>query len=265
MKKISLMTIAVVVTLMTFSAVFASSQSTYKPKVKRSELIKQSMMRRFGGLVKRPDSYRGKIVIANAGKVPAAEINAVIKGFQENINIRIEGCDCEKPNLFNVGEMRRKIGAEAVLFIIDDKNITSLLAAPEEHWVIVNIARLGVNASDEAVVKRRIRCEIARGLAYLSGAASSTFPNSLMTSITSPRGLDFVSDEMPPMEVFSRMPNYLKGIGITPLVNVPYSIACQEGWALAPTNEYQKAIWDKVHAMPTAPIKIKPETKKVRE
>ena len=30
-------------------------------------------------------------------------------------------------------------------------------------------------------------------------------------------------------------------------------------------NEYQKAIWDKVHAMPTAPIKIKPETKKVKE
>ena len=44
-----------------------------------------------------------------------------------------------------------------------------------------------------------------------------------------------------------------------------YLKACQEGWAPAPTNEYQKAIWDKVHAMPTAPIKIKPETKKVRE
>jgi hypothetical protein len=264
MKKISLLTITVAVSLMTFTAAFASPQSADKPKVKRSELIKQSMMRRFGGLVKRPDSYRGRIVIANAGKVPAAEINAVIKDFQKNINIRIEGCECEKPDLFNAGEMRRKIGAEAVLFIIDDKKAPTLLTAPEEHWVIVNIARLGENASDEAVVKRRIRCEIARGLAYLSGAAGSTFPNSLMTSITSPRGLDFVSDEMPPMEVFSRMPNYLKGIGITPLVIVPYSIACEEGWAPAPTNEYQKAICDKVYATPKNPMKIEFDPKKGR-
>ena len=53
--------------------------------------------------------------------------------------------------------------------------------------------------------------------------------------------------------------------GITPWYQTTYHKAVEEGWAPAPTNEYQKAIWDKVHAMPTAPIKIKPETKKVRE
>ena len=264
MKKISLMTITVAVSLMTFTAAFTSPQSADKPTVNRSELIKHSMMRRIGGLIKRPDSYRGKIVIENVGDVSVSEINTVIKEFQKNINIRIESIKGEKLDLLNLGERRRKIGAEAVLFLIDDKKVTSLLVAPEEQWVIVNIARLGENAADEAVVKRRIRCEIARGLAYLSGAAGSTFSNSLMTSITSPRGLDFVSDEMPPMEVFSRMPNYLKGIGITPLVNVPYSIACEEGWAPAPTNEYQKAVWDKVHAAPKNPMKIEFDPKKGR-
>ena len=33
----------------------------------------------------------------------------------------------------------------------------------------------------------------------------------------------------------------------------------------APTNDVQKAIWDEIHAMPTEPIKIKPETKKVSD
>ena len=41
-----------------------------------------------------------------------------------------------------------------------------------------------------------------------------------------------------------------------------YRKACEEGWAPQPTNDVQKAIWDKVHAMPTEPLKIKPETKK---
>ena len=35
-----------------------------------------------------------------------------------------------------------------------------------------------------------------------------------------------------------------------------YRKACMDGWAPAPTNEYQKAIWDQVHAIPTKPIKI---------
>ena len=46
---------------------------------------------------------------------------------------------------------------------------------------------------------------------------------------------------------------------------VPYLVAVQEGWAPQPTNDVQKAIWDKVHALPTEPIKIKPEEKKTEK
>ena len=68
-----------------------------------------------------------------------------------------------------------------------------------------------------------------------------------------------------PHDVVNRQLKYLAGMNVTPRVRVTYKKACEEGWAPAPTNDIQKAIWDKVHAMPTAPIKIKPETKKVRE
>ena len=46
---------------------------------------------------------------------------------------------------------------------------------------------------------------------------------------------------------------------------VSYQDACEMGVAPAPTNDVQKAIWDKVHAMPTEPIKIKPEEKKTEK
>lgn len=53
--------------------------------------------------------------------------------------------------------------------------------------------------------------------------------------------------------------------GLTPPRRVPYHRACEEGWAPPPTNDIQKAIWEKVHALPTEPIRIKPETKKVEK
>ena len=233
-------------------------------KTKRSELIRRAQMRQFGGLVQHPDSYRGKVVVANAGTPYGAEANAVIADYGKSIRIRIEQAETERPSLQNVSALRGKVGAQAVLFLTDDPLLPKLLAAPEDRWAIVNVAGLAEGSASDAVTRRRVRCEIARGLAYLTGAANSTFPNSLMTSVTSARGLDFVTDEMPPAEVFARMPSYLKGLGVTPMVRVSDRTACEEGWAPAPTNEVQRAIWEKVHAVPKSPMRIEFDPKKGR-
>jgi hypothetical protein len=57
---------------------------------------------------------------------------------------------------------------------------------------------------------------------------------------------------------------HLKAIGITKKVVKTYLDACEEGWAPAPTNDVQKAIWDKVHAAPKNPMKIEFNPKKGR-
>ncbi len=68
-----------------------------------------------------------------------------------------------------------------------------------------------------------------------------------------------------PQDVTMRQLKYLADMGGKPQSRTTYRKACEEGWAPAPTNDVQKAIWDKVHEMPTEPIKIKPETKKVKD
>ena len=50
-----------------------------------------------------------------------------------------------------------------------------------------------------------------------------------------------------------------------PYRRTTYLKACEEGWAAPPADKFQQAIWDKVHAMPTEPIKIKPEEKKTEK
>ena len=56
----------------------------------------------------------------------------------------------------------------------------------------------------------------------------------------------------------------MKARGMTPTRIASYKKACQEGWAPAPTNDVQKAIWEKVHAVPATPMKIEFDPKKGR-
>ena len=58
--------------------------------------------------------------------------------------------------------------------------------------------------------------------------------------------------------------SHLKQLGVKPIVTSTYRQAVREGWASAPTNEYQKAIWDKVHSAPKNPMKIEFDPKKGR-
>ena len=63
---------------------------------------------------------------------------------------------------------------------------------------------------------------------------------------------------------FNKMINNAKLMGVAVRRRVSYRKACQEGWAPAPTNDIQKAIWDKVHAVPATPMKIEFDPKKGR-
>ena len=67
-------------------------------------------------------------------------------------------------------------------------------------------------------------------------------------------------------EPFNAVLTAAKARAITPVPRTTYRRACYEGWAPAPTNEFQKAIWEKVKADrergPTTPITIPPPTQK---
>lgn len=234
----------------------ADSATAPKAKAPRSELIRRAQMRQFGGLVARPGSLRGRVVVADAGAGFGAEAAAVAEAFATGIRIRVETATTERPTPAGAPALVRRLDAQAALFVTDDAGLPTLLVAPEERWAIVSVARLLNGAPSDATARRRVRCEIARGLALLCGAADSAFPNSLMSAVTAPGDLDSVADEMPPAEVLARMPGYLKGLGVTPLVRVPYRRACEEGWAPPPTNDVQRAVWEKAHAVPDRPLTI---------
>ena len=148
--------------------------------------------------------------------------------------------------------------------LVEDDSPT-LLIAPEDSWGRINVSRLVVDKPDVKLLRRRFVKEFWRVFAMTLGAANSNYQPCLMRTITSLGDLDGDDTLVPCPEPYDKIQRTAEKIGLAHPRRVSYKKACEEGWASPPTNDVQKAIWKQVHEMPSAPIKIKPETKKVSD
>ena len=229
-------------------------------KIDRAKL-QAAIYKRTGGKLKVPGTQQGTLTYVNAQKkAPVGWLEQNAEVFAKNVKVDIR----VKDGVFSFPSP--KIEGNGTLYVIDDDSMPSILHAPEQKWCMVNVAPLAKGAGEkEAFFAARVQKQLTRGFSLLAGSQDSNYPESLLGCITSPAGLDKHADCRLPVDIMARFAPYLAGYGVRPYVLSTYKKACEEGWAPAPTNDVQKAIWDKVHAMPTAPLKIKPETKKVKE
>jgi hypothetical protein len=109
----------------------------------------------------------------------------------------------------------------------------------------------------------RCRKGILRAYSVLIGGARSQFPGNIL-AVKSIEELDTVG-EFVPGDVQMVIRQNFKDHEVTAETKAPYIRACKEGWAPAPTNDIQKAIWDRVKSEkergPTNAIKIRPPKK----
>ena len=150
-----------------------------------------------------------------------------------------------------------KIEGELSLYVIDDENLPISLIAPEECWAFVNVAPLAKGRGEKRqFLEARVRKELARVASILFGGIGSTNPGNILSSIKSADDLDVFPNDKLPADALNRCFGFLRLLGVRQYHYVSYRRACQEGWAPAPTNDIQKAIWDEVHKVPEKPIKI---------
>ena len=224
---------------------------------------KAAVMARVGGLLPRLGTPSGRIAVVNAQRVVG--VDEFKAAYAKNMG-RVRGVDywteAEGVGVETAAAEKRRLNAQFAIFIVDSKTLPMSLVALEESWAIMNVCPLA--GVDVKLVAHRARNEFARVLGILCGGASSQFPSAIMNDVSKPSDLNGCTDELP-VDVTAKMPRYLESRGVKGERITSYKKACEEGWAPAPTNDVQKAIWDKVHEMPSSPIKIKPETKKVKE
>ena len=225
--------------------------------------LRAARMKQTGGLVEVKGS--GHLAVFNAQKdFGEDEIKANYKSlvdFAKGLAIKVE------PSQFSIATAAaelKKSGAGAGVFIVDDPTLPMSLVALEECWGMVNIAPLREGNPSKAKYSFRFKKQFIRISSVVFSGVKSRFMTSPLQSVRSVAELDKTVGDKYGMDTMTEILNHLPEIGVVKDEFITYREACRRGIAASPTNEFQKAIWDKVHSVPNAPIKIEFDPRKGR-
>ena len=227
----------------------------------------RNYMKRMGGDVIQPGTMRGNFAIVNGNPAADKAVDAVLRGIKAIYKIDTRAVKPSGvPTVATADKVLFESCANAAVIVIDDPNAPSLVAAPESKWSTVNLAKLTADKPDEQKLEWRLRKELWRAFAYTCGGGASDMSGCVMNPVFSLADLDALATEMISPDGGSGIPNCFKKLGINPFRRCTYRDACREGWAPAPTNEFQKAIWERIKAeqskAPTKGLKIEYDPKK---
>lgn len=230
------------------------------PKEARRAYMQKLVALKTGGRISKPNTGRGAVrIICSTKSIGKDAMDESLAALTKVIKIDVRMIEGAKPEILSAKDDLKKYSAQAGVFVVEDSSLPRLLVAPEEGWAIVNVTALKDRASSPEVVTARIRKEMTRALMFVCGCGNA---GAVMQPVANTSDLDAISVETFPPVVRNQLLGHLKKLGVEPVYEASYMRACQEGWAPSPTNDVQKAIWDKVHAPPKTPLKIEFDPKK---
>ena len=230
--------------------------------------LKALMDQRSGGLVYPKTNGKALLIVDARGGDDDGFIGEFANGLKRTFYLNVTTSRktiAHDVDYFATANALKTEANPAVLLIVDANGKPTIAAYPEDAVGVVNAARL--NEADKAKYKERLTKEVWRGMALSLGGFAMTAPNgrivkSILSPVYSTKDLDAIPAKSLAPHQCNAIYESVAAIGLQAAKPVSYKMACRQGWAPAPTNSIQKAIWDEVHALPTEPIKIKPETQK---
>ena len=166
--------------------------------------------------------------------------------------------------LATAADQLKTSGGNVAVFIADDPAMPIALSAPEEKWAMLNAARVSADAPGEEKFRRRLSLLFVRQCCRVLGSDEAKGTDTCFHSIFSLKDLDAITSFDITMGPEIGIPETMTLRGIEKIEYGTYEEACMTGVAQPPTNDVQRAIWDKVHAIPKNPMKIEFDPKKGR-
>ena len=164
----------------------------------------------------------------------------------------------EAPDVRSVAEALTKLGARGAIWIVDDPLLPLTLGACEDGWGFVNVRAAMADKPAKAVLEARVHKLLLRLFGDIHNARQTTMsPHCVMSKAVGLKGLDALDCPEYSPEPVGKIMDYMIEAGYKPCHVGTYADACAEGWAPPPTNAAQKAVWDKVHQLPSQPIPLK--------
>jgi len=215
-------------------------------RLQASRERRRARAKKSGGYVECPEAIPSKVisVINNQSLVSVSRLSEDIKAarFATRIPIALDA--------------KERIAATISLNESDDA--PTLLIAPEDFAVKINVKRLALDAPGPDKLAERLRKEIIRGTLMVLGSGYSP-GRCFVSPVSSLKDLDAIVVERPSPETMMHLQSCGR-FGVNSIRFASYRTACQEGWASEPTTVEQRQVWDEVHAMPQKPITIEPES-----
>lgn len=234
--------------VMAFCAIAANENLTDEEKAAKKAAAQQKMLEKTGGIVEKAGT--GKIVIVNCQtKIPSADVVGRVDSLNKTLRVAIETRD----GSWKIGD-KTPADANATIYVVNEPTLPISLVAVEAHWGVVNVSELTAGS--------RFNKAFIRTAILTLGGGVSQFKGSPMQTVSTPADLDKIVNEGLSFDAMSSIMGNLQKLGVTQPKKTSYRKAIQEGWAAQPTNEYQKVIWEELHASPTNPMRIKFDPKK---
>lgn len=227
----------------------------------------QTLMRRTGGFITR--RYPGaSFVFADTRSdtlLPDKLIGEIQEGCQIPVERRKVSPDGRQPIQIATELLSDPSAVGGVVVIYDGTAGQPVLTVfPENRITLLNVTPLRTDATPEMFMARLTK-EMWRSISFTAGGTSANTPFCVMQPILSPADLDKLKCEMANPDVTGQIYNHARKFGFGVIETSTYRAACKAGWAPPPTNEFQKAIWERVKAEkergPTNPITIPPPKK----
>ena len=132
----------------------------------------------------------------------------------------------------------------AVVVVVDEGEDAPRLALyPEDRFGVINATRIRAG-TDEKTAAARLEKELWRAVAFIAGGVASEEPCVVKTVLT-PADLDALAVSTFSPMVAMKISRSGDRFGFGKIERTSYRAACLQGWAPAPTNDIQKAIWDR--------------------
>ena len=248
--------IATTVILTLFVQADATTKNQVIKEPSRAELMAKAKARRaeaqrkLGGYLYAPSTGNVVRVCNLQNTIPLNEIHQATDKMVAHLGFRIEVC----------GTLPDDKRTAAMIELVENGTDPTLLIAPEDSFGRLNVARLTIDAPSARRLNQRFVKELWRVLCMTLGCYKSNYSPCIMRNIFSLSDLDKDPAVMPCPEVYDKVQSTCQTLNVDMLRKVSYKRACIEGWAPAPTNDIQKAIWEQVKADkergPTNPLKI---------
>jgi len=125
-----------------FTSLASAQMGSVPAAAMKDGKLRRMYEQRFGGIAVQQGSKQGCIGFVNAqSKIPTSEIIKVVSNLKKLFSQDMRIHSGKVKGLPNRKEVE-SAGLTIAVFAVDDPSLPTLLAAPEERWSLVNVAKI---------------------------------------------------------------------------------------------------------------------------